>query len=77
MGADHTGDALAAMYASDTDPEVRKEIVRGLFVQGNARALVAVARKETDPEMKKQIVRSLSNMHSKEATDYLMELLNK
>jgi HEAT repeat protein len=77
MGAEHSGDALAAMYTSDTDQEVRKEIIRSLFVQGNARALVAAGRKETDPEMKKQIVRNLSNMHSKDATDYLMELLNK
>jgi hypothetical protein len=36
---------------------------------------VDLARKESDPVMKKSIVQRLSMMHSKEATDYMMELL--
>lgn len=75
LGARRTGDALAAMYTSDSDAGIKKEIVRALFVQGNAHALVEIARKEGDMEMKKEIVRHLSNMRSKEATDYMMELL--
>ena len=77
MGEQRAGNALAAMYASESDPAVRKEIIRALFVQGNAHALVEIARKETNVDMKKEIVRHLSNMQSKEGTDYLMELLNK
>ena len=38
---------------------------------------MALARKEQDPAMKKEIVQKLSLMHSKVATDYLLELLNK
>jgi hypothetical protein len=38
---------------------------------------VELARKETDPNMKKAIVQQLSLMGGKEATDYLVELLNK
>ena len=75
MGADRSGEALASMYSSDSDPAIKKEIINALFVQGNARAMVAIARKETDPELKKQIVQKLSNMGSKDATEYLMELL--
>jgi tetratricopeptide (TPR) repeat protein len=75
MDVRRTGDTLAAMYTSDSDPAVKKEIVRALFIQGNARALVEIARKEKDMEMKKEIVRNLSHMRSKEATDYMMELL--
>jgi len=52
-------------------------VIQGLFVQGNAKALVDLARKETDPSVKKEIVGKLSVMGSKEATDYLMEILNK
>jgi len=77
MGTDRSGEGLVAMYSSDSDLAVRKEIINALFVQGNARAMVAIARKETDPELKKQIVQRLSNMGSKDATEYLMELLNK
>ena len=36
-----------------------------------------IARKETDIDLKKEIVRCLSNMQSKEGTEYLLELLNK
>jgi HEAT repeat protein len=77
MGGKKTGEALVAIYTSDKDLETRKAIVQGLFVQGNAKALVELARKETDPAMKKQIVQQLSVMGSKEATDYLMEIINK
>jgi HEAT repeat protein len=72
-----TADALLAIYAGETDPAIRKEAVNGLFVQGNARALIELARKETNPGLKREIVQRLSIMHSKEASDYMMEILNK
>jgi len=77
MGGEHTGAALAALYGSESDPSIRGEIVNALFIQGNAKALVALARKETNPETKKAIVGKLSIMGNKDATEYLMELLNK
>ena len=52
-------------------------IINALFIQGNAAALVDIARKETDMNLKKQVVNQLSVMHSKEANDYLMEILAK
>jgi hypothetical protein len=56
---------------------VRKRAIEGLFIQGNAKALIELARKEANPEMKKAIVGRLALMNSKEATDYMMEILNK
>jgi hypothetical protein len=38
---------------------------------------VALARSEKDLAAKKDIVSKLALMHNKEATDYMMELLNK
>lgn len=76
-GAATTGGVLISIYESDKDPSVRKQVIQGLFVQGNAKALVDLARKETDPALRKDIVSKLSHMRSKEATDYLMEILNK
>ena len=70
-----TSDALTGIYASDASPDVRKTVVNALFMQGNAAALVTIARGEKSPELKKDIVSKLSMMKSKEATDYLMELL--
>jgi len=72
-----SGDTLVSLYSSDSDPEVKRAVIQGLFVSGNAKALVTLARKETNPELKKAIVRQLSLMNSKEATEYLMEILNK
>jgi tetratricopeptide (TPR) repeat protein len=77
MGSKRTGDVLVEIYGSDRDPEVRKAVINGLFVSNNAEGLVALARKESDPSMKKEMVSRLSNMHSKVATDFLLELLNK
>jgi hypothetical protein len=38
---------------------------------------VAIARGEKDQELKKEAVSKLALMHNKEATDYLMEILQK
>jgi HEAT repeat protein len=70
-----TTEALVAIYTSDQSPDVRKSVLNALFIQNNAGALVTLARTEKNVEMKKEIVSKLTNMKSKEATDYLMELL--
>jgi HEAT repeats/Tetratricopeptide repeat len=68
-------ESLATLYASETDPKTKKEIVNGLMARGDGKLLVDLTRKETDPAMKRFMVERLSMMHSKEATDYMMELL--
>ncbi len=77
MGNKRTADALVEIYGSSKDLDVRKAVVNGLFIQQNAESLVALARKEQDPAMKKELVQKLSLIHSKVATDYLLEILNK
>ncbi len=69
------GDALVAMYASETDPQVKRTILDSLSRPSNAKLLVELARKETDAGLKREIVARLSSMKSKEAADYLLELL--
>lgn len=71
------GDALAALYASDPDKSIRIEVLHSLFLQANVKALIEIARKETNPELKKEAVHRLSLMRSKEATEFMMEILNK
>ena len=77
MGGEHTGAALVSMYSSESDPSIRGEIVTALFIQGNAKGMVDLARKENNPEMMKMIVSKLSIMGSKDATEYMLELLSK
>jgi tetratricopeptide (TPR) repeat protein len=75
LGAMRAGDELARLYARESAPEVKKRIIQGLFVSRDAARLVELARAEKDMELKKEMVQKLSLMKSKEATDYLVELL--
>jgi len=68
---------LQSMYAKETDRGVKEEILNAYFIGGDAKGLIAVARTEKDPELKKKAVEKLSLMGSKEANEYLMELLQK
>jgi HEAT repeat protein len=77
MGKEKTGEALVSIYSTDKDLSIRRDALNALFLQGNAKALVDLARKETDPALRREIVGKLSLMRSKEATEYLMEILNK
>ena len=75
MGENGRGDVLVSIYRSDQDRTVREAIVNALFIQQNGKALVDLARNEQDPQMKKQIVSKLALVHSKESTDYMLEIL--
>jgi hypothetical protein len=75
--SDESSKALQTIYGRETDRSLKEEVLNAYFLQGNASALIAIARNEKDPELKKTAVSKLSLMHSKEATDYLMELLQK
>jgi len=68
-------EGLVALYSSEQDMAVKKKIVEAIWMQQNAKALVEVARKEPNAEMKRDIVQKLTMMKSKDATEYLMELL--
>jgi len=69
--------ALSDIYNSNADIATKKEVIRALFIHGDAKDMVALARKETNPELKKELVRNLSIMGSPEANEYMMEILNK
>ncbi len=75
MGNKVPGETMVSLYESDRDTQVRKAVLNSLFLQGNGKALVDLARREKDPEMKKEIVSKMALIHSKEVTDYMMELL--
>jgi tetratricopeptide (TPR) repeat protein len=76
MGSSRTGDAIKAIYQSDTSPEIKREAINALFLQSNGRVMVDLARAEKDPKLKAALVEKMSLMSkSPEVTAYLMELL--
>jgi HEAT repeat protein len=77
MDAEETSQTLQKIYAKETDRGLREAVLNAFFLQDNAHALIAVARGEKDLELRKIAVQKLSLMESKEATDFLMEILQK
>ncbi|HXJ43921.1 MAG TPA: HEAT repeat domain-containing protein [Bryobacteraceae bacterium] len=75
MNASTPVESILQFYASETDTKARRDLISGLAQRGDVKTLVDLARKEQDPAMKKFIVERLSTSRSKEATEYMMELL--
>lgn len=69
--------ALVSIYQKSSDVDTKRAAAQALFLAGDAHDLIALARTEKDFEMKKYLVQQLSLMHSQEATDYMLEILNK
>ncbi len=77
MPAAQSGDALVSIYGSEQDAAAKREVVNALFIQNNAKPLIDLARKESNPALKQDLVQKLSLMKSRDATAYLMEVLQK
>lgn len=75
MGDNGRSQTLVEIFKSDSNPEVRHAILGALFLQQNGKALVELARAEKDPAMKQEIVNKMALVHSKEVTEYMMEIL--
>ncbi len=75
MRDEQTMGTLVSIYGTESDRDIKREILNALRNQGAAKQIIECARKESDPELKKEAVRMLSEMRSKEATDFLMEIL--
>jgi HEAT repeat protein len=69
------GDTLVSIYKSDSNHEVRSAVINALFLQQNAKALIDLARTEKDTQLREEVIRKMSLLHSKEVTDYMLEVL--
>jgi hypothetical protein len=67
--------AMVDLYHKESDPSIKRELIQGMFIQQNAKGLIQLAREEKDPDLKKRIVSQLALIHSKESTEYMMEIL--
>ncbi len=75
--AQNITDALVGIYGTETDQNVKRQIIHALANQRTPQPLIQLWRKETDPELKRRILESVVNMKSPETTQFLEEILNK
>jgi outer membrane protein assembly factor BamD (BamD/ComL family) len=68
---------LLEIYSSESDFELRKQVLHALFLQDAATELIDIAKRETDRELKKQAVHWLSLTDTPEARQFLLELIKK
>jgi hypothetical protein len=68
---------LVAMYKTESDMEVKRSIISSLMSHQAAKQLVELAKAEPNAELKRDIVRNLTMIKSKEAADYLADLIGK
>lgn len=69
--------ALESLYKNESDASVREAVLQAFFISGNAKRLIEVARTEKDPTLKRRAIQHLSVMGSPEATQFLLEILEK
>ena len=77
VGGEHSSAILKSLYESDQNLEVRRAVINALFLHGDAKTLVALGRAEKNPDLRKAIVTKLSIMNSKDAAEFLMDILNE
>ncbi len=68
---------LRSLYGSEKDLQTKKAVLEALFVQDNVQALIEIARSERDPALRREAVEKLSVMDSREAQEYMLEILQK
>ncbi len=77
VSGDEAVPALLGLYRSETDREMKEQVLEGLFINDAVKELIEIARAESDPELKRRAVEKISLIGSKEAKDFLMEILKK
>ena len=76
MGA-KTAPLLLSLYANESNIDVKEAVIRGLFLQGNARALIDLSKKETNKQLRREALQKLSLMNDDEALQYMLQILNE
>jgi hypothetical protein len=77
ISGERTSAILKSLYDSDPNVDVRHAVISALFLHGDAKTLVALGRAEKNPDLRKAIVTKLSIMNSKDAADFLLDILNE
>jgi hypothetical protein len=80
LGLTH-GDAarsfLVDVYRRESGRELKKDVLRSLFLAQASAELIGIARSETDPELRKHAVRQIALIGSDDAVEFMMEILEE
>ncbi len=69
--------SLIELYRQEKSFENKRAVLGALFTRGAVKALIEISRKETDPRLKREAVQLLAVSGSKDATEYMLELLDE
>lgn len=77
LGIMHSPEELRQLYAAETSPEVKKDILQAFFLSGDAKFLAEAAQGEKDPEIRRTAIRNLGLIGSEEAKQALLAIYAK
>jgi hypothetical protein len=77
LGLVHAPEELRQLYAAETTPEVKKDILQAFFLSGDAKFLAEAAQGEKDPEIRRTAIRNLGLVGSEEAKQALLAIYAK
>lgn len=67
---------LSALYQKESALDVKKQIIRAMFVGGNSTKMIELAKSEQNPELRREAIRNLGLMGSKGTGEALVEIYN-
>jgi HEAT repeat protein len=76
LGVMGAHDELWQLYQKESSLEVKKQIIRAMFVGGNATRLLELAKSEQNADLRLTAVRNLGLMGSKRTGDALVDIYN-
>jgi hypothetical protein len=77
LGIVHAPEELRQLYAAETTPEVKKDILQAFFLSGDAKFLAEATQGEKDPEIRRTAIRNLGLVGSSEAKEALLAIYAK
>ena len=77
LGIMHAPEELRQLYAAETSPEVKKDILQAFFLSGDAKFLADAAQSEKDPEIRRTAIHNLGLVGSEEAKQALPAIYAK
>ncbi|MGB9463547.1 MAG: HEAT repeat domain-containing protein [Candidatus Acidiferrum sp.] len=77
LGLVHAPEELRQLYAAETSPDVKKDILQAFFLSGDAKFLAEAAQGEKSPEIRRAAIHNLGLIGSSDAREALLAIYSK